>query len=129
MSVAIQIQVELTQMNCGECGGVYAINERYREQQYKKGGTWHCPYCDCSWGYAGNSENEKLRRQLEAERERKERALSEANSLRASLSAQKAQTTRLRNRARNGVCPCCTRSFANLKAHMATKHPDFAPVA
>ena len=25
----------------------------------------------------------------------------------------------------NGVCPCCTRTFPNLAAHMKTKHPDF----
>lgn len=121
----IQVTVELTEINCGECGGTYAINERYRQQKYQKGESWTCPYCKTGWGYSGNSENEKLKRELAAERDRKERALSEANSLRASLTAQKAQTTRYRNRAKNGVCPCCTRSFANLRAHMKTKHPEF----
>jgi hypothetical protein len=23
------------------------------------------------------------------------------------------------------VCPCCNRSFQNLRRHMATKHPEF----
>lgn len=27
-------------------------------------------------------------------------------------------------RVQKGVCPCCTRSFTNLKKHMATKHPE-----
>lgn len=125
MGAQIQVAVTLTEINCGCCGGTYAINERYREKQYQDGGCWTCPYCKVSWGYSNNSENAKLKRELDAERQRKERALAEANSLRASLSAQKAQTTKLRNRAKNGVCPCCTRSFTDLRRHMTTKHPEF----
>lgn len=44
MSVAIAVTVELTQFSCGECGGTYAINERYRQQKHDKGGGWTCPY-------------------------------------------------------------------------------------
>lgn len=40
-------------------------------------------------------------------------------------SARKGQVTRLKNRAAAGVCPCCTRSFENLRRHMTTKHPTF----
>jgi DNA repair exonuclease SbcCD ATPase subunit len=43
-----------------------------------------------------------------------------------SLIAQKGVTTRIKNRASNGVCPCCNRTFQNLARHMHTKHPDFA---
>jgi hypothetical protein len=25
----------------------------------------------------------------------------------------------------NGVCPCCNRSFTNLRRHMTTKHPEY----
>lgn len=42
------------------------------------------------------------------------------------VSAAKGQVTKLKNRAAAGVCPCCSRSFQNLKSHMATKHPAFA---
>jgi hypothetical protein len=129
MGVAVQVDVELHTVNCGCCGGVYAINERYRQKQYQDGGSWTCPYCKVSWGYANNNENAKLKQELAAEKERKERALAEANQLRASLTAQKAQTTKAKKqllRTKNGVCPCCTRSFTNLRRHMATKHPDFA---
>ena len=122
---AIQVTVELTEINCGECGGVYALNERYRKQQYEKGGSWHCPYCQTGWGYGGNSENSQLKRQLEAERVRKDNALAEANRLRASLTAQKGLTTKLQNRVKAGVCPCCNRTFKQLAAHMQSKHPEW----
>lgn len=132
--VQIRFDVVLTEINCGECGGTYAINERYREQQYQKGGSWHCPYCQCGWGYANNNENAKLRKELEQTKRNltfhqnnaaSEREAREATERR--LTAQKAAKTRLRNRIKNGVCPCCTRSFSNLQQHMKTEHPEFQP--
>ncbi len=131
--VAIQFEVELAQIDCGCCGGTYAINERYRLKQYEEGGSWTCPYCKVGWGYSNNNENAKLKRQLKEEQERKDRALAEANTLR--FERDRAQETlvkvtqeakRLKKRVTNGVCPCCTRSFQNLKRHMATKHPEHA---
>lgn len=128
MGVALQVNVELYTVNCGCCGGVYAINEGYRVKQYEKGGVWTCPYCKVSWGYSNSSENALLKKQLEEERLRRDRALSDANQLRADLTAQKAQTTKARNqlkRVKHGVCPCCSRSFQNLRRHIETKHPTF----
>lgn len=127
-----QALVQLTQINCGECGGTYAINERYREQKYQEGGSWNCPYCKCGWGYSHNGENARLKRELEAEKNRKLAILAEANQLRDEkyklsrrLTAQRGATKRIKNRVAHGVCPCCTRSFTNLRRHMDTKHPDY----
>lgn len=127
MNVKFAVQVELAEMNCGECGGVYAINERYREQQYKKGGTWTCPYCKTGWGYSGNSENEKLKRELEAERKRKLEALDRANAAMFERDMAQKDLKRHLVRSKNGVCPCCKRTFKQLAAHMKTKHPEFKP--
>jgi len=115
---AIQVTVELTEINCGECGGTYAINERYRLQKYQRGESWTCPYCRTGWGYAGNSENEKLRRELAAEKQRKEAALARENELRV----EKEKVERKLKRVNRGVCPECNRSFQNLVRHMAGKH-------
>ena len=115
---AIQVTVELTEINCGECGGTYAINERYRLQKYQTGQSWTCPYCKTGWGYSGNSENEKLRRELQAERQRKESALARENEERAA----KEKLERKLKRVDRGVCPQCNRTFANLARHMTCKH-------
>ena len=127
----ISVAVVLTEINCGECAGTYAINERYREQQYEEGGTWNCPYCCCAWGYSGN-EVARLRMKLEeaharteAECVRKMAALEEANQLRHKVAAQKSAATKLRNRAKYGVCPCCNRTFQQLAMHMQSKHPEY----
>lgn len=115
---AIQVTVVLTEINCGECGGTYAINERYRQTRYEKGESWTCPYCATGWGYTGNSENAKLKRELEAERQRKEAALSRENEQRAA----KEKLERKLRRVGRGICPECNRSFANLARHMNCKH-------
>lgn len=125
--------VTLTTINCGECGGTYAINERYREQCLQKGSGWHCPYCRVSWGYFNNSENTRLKRELDEAKAALERKERSRQSLAADLKmagyrerAQKAAKTRLKNRIAAGVCPCCTRSFQNLSAHMKNQHPEFS---
>ena len=45
---------ELTVVNCGICGGVYAIAERFRQECKEKGRVWTCPYCKTGWGYVEN---------------------------------------------------------------------------
>lgn len=134
MTAQINVAVTLTEINCGECGGTYALNERYRSQKADKGGGWHCPYCQCNWGYFGETTVQKLQKQLEEEQRRLEWARENAQSEREArerterrLIARKGVNTRLRNRIKNGVCPCCTRTFMNLQRHIKTQHPDFQP--
>ena len=128
----ISVEVTLTEINCGECGGTYAINERYRAKKYEDGGSWTCPYCQVGWGYSDNCENAKLKRQLVAEKKRTEWAQhdaaqqrEEAGAQRRRASAQKGVATRLKRRAKAGVCPCCNRTFKALASHMKNKHPEF----
>jgi len=124
--------VELTVINCGSCGGTYAINERRRQQCHEEGSGWTCPYCKAAWGYFNNNENARLKKDLENERKRKEwaeQATIREREKRIAAEhrerAQKAAKTRIKNRVGKGVCPCCARSFENLQRHMATRHPEF----
>jgi len=128
----INVDVTLTEINCGCCGGTYAINERYREQQYRDGGSWNCPYCKTGWGYGENNERSNLEKKLEREKKLRRWAEENANKLLKSIdvanrriAAHKGVSTRMKNRAKAGVCPCCTRTFKQLAAHMKNKHPDY----
>lgn len=130
--VQVTFDIALTSINCGECGGTYAINERFRQQKHDNGGGWNCPYCKCSWGYFGKTEAQKLKEQLAEEQRRRVFAQENAAAERAAreqterrLSATKGAKTRIVNRIKNGVCPCCNRTFINLGQHMANQHPDF----
>lgn len=133
MGQVLQIAVTLHEESCGECGGVYAINNVFRDQCYKKGASWTCPYCKCGWGFSGNSENSKLKRsleekerELEAERARKQAALNRANEAETNLAAATRREQLHKKRVAAGTCPCCQRTFKQLAAHMARKHPDYS---
>jgi hypothetical protein len=128
----IDVQVTLTEINCGECGGTYALTEQYRHQRERDGGGWHCPYCQVGYGYANNNENARLKKELEAEKKRKEWAQQEATNQRIAKEewqrkeqGQRAAKTRIKNRVSKGVCPCCNRTFQDLGRHMAGQHPDY----
>ena len=122
MGLPLAVTVTLTQINCGQCGGTYAINERYRQQKYEEGKTWTCPYCRTGWGYE-KGENPQLREQVEAERRRLQAALSRENEERAA----KERLERKLKRVNRGVCPECNRTFSNLAQHMKCKHQKKAP--
>lgn len=117
--------IELTTINCGECGGSYAINERYRQQRYEEGNGWNCPYCRVSWGYFENNRHKKLKRELADATRRADQHAVEAREARQRASQISRSYQRVRERVRNGVCPCCNRTFENLARHMSTKHPDY----
>ncbi len=118
--------IELSQMNCGQCGGTYAINEAYRAHKYQNKGYWNCPYCQCSWGYGKQSEFERTKQELKDEQARHERTLARANEAEAERRKSEAALQRHQKRTKAGVCPCCNRSFVALARHMKTKHPTYA---
>lgn len=117
------VTVELTQISCGQCGGAYAISERYRKEKEEKGGGWNCPYCKVSWGFFGGSEAERLRKQLEAANETADFLRRSRAREQASHRATKGHLTRLKKRASAGVCAFCNRTFQNVARHVACKHP------
>lgn len=41
------------------------------------------------------------------------------------LRATKGVVTKIKKRVSKGVCPCCNRSFENLKNHMESQHPEY----
>lgn len=135
MSLAALTQVqsvaEMVAIHCGKCGGIYAIAERYRQRKSEHGGYWNCPYCQCSWGY-GQSEVQRLKKELEEKQrevdnecKRKEWAQQEAKIAERRRRALKGHLTKTKKRVGHGVCPCCQRSFENLRRHMATQHPAY----
>jgi len=126
----VSFSVILTTVNCGQCGGVYAINERYREEKANVGGSWTCPYCNTGWGYSGNSENSRLEKENQRLRKQKEWAEQAKKNQENQTRAYKGLATRAKNklaRTKVGVCPCCNRTFKQLASHMKNKHPTWNP--
>ena len=134
--------VKLTHISCGLCQFHFAMDDSwYQKCMDDHDNSFFCPKCGKCLQFTGATEATKLRRELaakQAEVERKQREveaeLERSKKLRTSLDRQKRMTaaqkgakTRALTRIHNGVCPCCNRTFYNLKWHMESKHPDFKP--
>lgn len=132
MSTTFVVNTNLTTVNCGGCGGTYAIQERYRQECYQEGKSWTCPYCRIYWGYE-EGETDKLKKQVANLIEQNQRISQnrdyhqkEAAHFRHSRDAIKGIVTKIKKRVGNGVCPCCKRTFQNLHDHIKRQHPAFA---
>lgn len=84
-----------------------------------------------SWA---TSEGDKLRAQVESERKRTEWWQEEARQARERAEheerrarALRGHATRLRKRIAEGKCPCCSKAFPDMAAHIAEKHPRYVP--
>lgn len=123
--------------NCINCGVTFALSEPFRNQRISDKKTWYCPNGH-QMQYT-ESEEDRLRRQLEAERRRTANAEEQARAAwadaeveRQSHAATKGLLTKAKKqvqRAENGVCTICHRSFPNVRDHMRSKHGDAAEAA
>ena len=118
----IDHETKLHVLECGVCGIPHAIPDTMYRNCMADGGSWHCPN-----GHTlvfTTTDADKLRAKLE----KKERLISyqeeRIEEWKRSAAAYKGQKTKLLNRVKNGVCPCCNRSFKNLHSHIQNKHPE-----
>ncbi len=122
MGYALPVTVQMTDMQCGECGIQFAVPESWRAEKQRNGKGWYCPN-----GHARayrESDAETAKKALAEERQRHASTLARLNEATAAESKAQAEMKRLKKRASAGVCPCCNRTFQSLARHMKTKHPD-----
>lgn len=117
---------------CCECGIAFAFPKTLHHTlcNVKPGRNFYCPNGH-SQHYVGESDKTKLRREQERNRQRevmhedeKRRLREMVDAEKRSAAAYKGAATRMKNRAKAGVCPCCNRTFQNLARHMASQHPE-----
>lgn len=134
MTAAVfNLQVGFTDAGvCLTCGVPIALPVTIKEEALRRRGpTGRSFYC-CnghSQFYVGETAEQKLQRELDAAKKAHAVELEWQRSRREaaerSAAAFKGKVTALKNRVGNGVCPCCKRTFKQLAAHMACKHPEF----
>lgn len=118
---------------CAQCGCSFSIpKELFDSAKASFHVSFFCPFGHSNYYPKGESEADKLRRELAraqqrlAERDDTIRVIEEARAAsERRAAAARGQVTKLRNRVGAGVCPCCNRSFAGLARHMANMHPGF----
>lgn len=120
------IYVSLRAITCGGCGTAFAMSESLYKTLVDTRETFYCPR-GCRRTFCGKTEEERLREEVEVQKRSKEHWIAETKRKEAQLRAEKGAKTKLKKRIANGVCPCCKRSFCNLRRHMETKHPGYTP--
>lgn len=132
--------VVLVHIACCRCHEPFGMSEETYDVLQRNEKNFHCPWGHPQHFNAGPTEVDRLR----LERDRLRQSLAEKDDQIAlqrkwrveeserraaaerRASAARGQVTRLKNRAAAGVCPCCNRSFGNLRRHMEAKHKGFA---
>ena len=116
---------------CCHCGLRFAVPIRFQEARRDDHADFYCPNGH-KLVYTAN-EKDKLQREVNLLKSQREQAEAREARLRLDkkqlenrVRGQKAAKTRLANRLKNGVCPCCNRYFAELHQHMQSQHPDYA---
>lgn len=134
MSTTLDATTKMAVEECCNCGMIFAMPVSFKNdrlERRKNDMTFYCPRGHAQH-YTGKSREQKLREELDAERRRRESAeqniafeQDQRRSAERSAAAYKGQATRLRTRAKAGICPCCNRHFVQLERHMASQHPGF----
>jgi len=133
VSTAIQYGGTLVVEVCW-CGMRHAVPSElqdFQQRQHNEGREVTAIYCPLGHTHvpAGEGKAARLQRQLEQQRQRANAERDLRIDTEHRLRAQKGATTKARKRHAAGVCPCCKRSFENVRRHMASQHPDYDPKA
>lgn len=132
-------ETTLEVVTCATCSITYAIPAGLKASALKyrgdrEGGWKLCCPLGHTWWYVGETEKERLKRIARESSNRAALLSAQLDQTKAELRGQKARGTRYRNerdasrrRHAAGVCPCCGRSFKQLRQHMASQHPDYDP--
>lgn len=117
----IGVTVELVVRECPSCGITYALPRSFYDKCHAKGERFYCPNGH-SLGW-NETDSDRLRK-AEAQ---KAHLADQLQAATLEAERRRVQLVRDRHRFANGVCPCCNRSFENVRRHMQSKHPDYDP--
>jgi hypothetical protein len=133
MGLPLHLQIEIeSYLCCHKSCDAYIIMPAEIVAQYRKNHDWWYCHRGHQQHFSGKSKEEKLKAELaekerELQREIKRKEWAQQGEKRAEYQrrAAKGQLTKTKNRIKNGVCPCCNRTFKDLARHMAGQHPDY----
>jgi len=132
--VKVTEELEFRRMCCSECTLVYFFPEAWCEGARQAGRSWKCPNGHGQWFGEAEAvglrrERDRLKQQVARAEEERDAALRREAEARNHATMARAREVGERNRRRRvevrvhaGVCPDCSRTFANVARHMRTQH-------
>ncbi len=124
---------EFVYIHCWKCKVSYFLPVHLFKSAKESENIWfHCPYGHIAHYPAGETDEDKLRRERDIARQQVARAEEDAKTAWKTANEQAgiakralADKARLKKRAAAGTCPCCQRTFSNMATHLRHKHPEF----
>lgn len=115
-------QIEYVQISCGKegCGVEFAFERHFRDNRLNDRRTWYCPN-----GHPRVFNAESNASKLRKAEARNVHLADQLEATNRELEQHRQTIVRDRHRIANGVCPCCTRSFDNVRRHITSQHPDY----
>lgn len=117
-------------IDCFSCHVTFGLDRTHYNDLLDDGRNFYCP--NGHRQHFIDSKVKALEAQLARSNDAHERTKRCLNRSQDNLSlsrnqtrAQKAAKTRIKNRIAKGICPCCNRSFTDIRRHMETKHPEY----
>lgn len=139
------VGLEMTVYQCGSCDMVFGLTDAFVERRRNDKASFFCPWCKVGFSFTGESETERLRRELEQVKESRARETQRANANRDLLrqeershaatkgvaTKRKKEIERMHVYVGAGTCPVpgCRRHFQDLDKHMKTKHEGWTAEA
>lgn len=119
-------------VTCAECGCSFGVRHSLNEWFRADARRWFfCPHGHQQHYTNADNDLEKVRRERDRIKQQNAMLAQEAaeaaereKAARRQAAAFRGVATRMKNRVKAGVCPCCNRTFSDLARHMAHKHPD-----
>lgn len=117
--------------DCAQCAVVFAIPENLYDRRRADKKSFYCPNGHSMVFGENDADRERkraeaLERRLASRNEDMRAAYADLIVTKKKLAATKGQLTKTKKRAVAGLCPCCSRSFVDIRRHIANKHPGEA---
>jgi len=109
--------------DCWVCGMPFGLSAGTVKAFVREHTPFHCPK-GCRLRF-GKSDADVLREQLDTQMAATQRANRRLQDERRSHAGTKGALTKAKRRIAAGVCPCCSRSFKQLRRHMQSQHPEY----
>jgi hypothetical protein len=119
----ISTTTDIVVIECAICHMVFGMSNGFVAARRKDHQTFYCPN-KCSNYYPEQTAEERLRKDLESERDEAAHTRRTLAAERKQHAATKGKVTKLKKRAQHGVCAMCTRTFSNYQRHMEQQHPE-----
>jgi hypothetical protein len=130
MSVAVDFfgNPVLVRVACCKCSVEFGLMSDHNKRLLDTHASFYCPNGH-GQHYTGPSEADKLKKtlalreqELKWARDGRDFAQKQERKSRTLATRRYNEKRKLEERIKNGVCPCCKRSFQNLRRHMETNH-------